>query len=130
MHLRPRTLQSARWARRLIRSSSNGVLISFCCSVTHEPTNGAPSTAFSVDLSLFSAHVAPGTSETDTDDEPVYYTYPCRCSGTYIVMRNQLEDGIEILSCDGCSERCRVDYQEEAEEYERGVLHREVAIMS
>lgn len=79
-------------------------------------TNSSPSTAFSIDLSLFTAHYSTRSPETGEEDEAVYYTYPCRCSGTYVVTRGQLESGIEILNCDGCSERCRVEYEEETEE--------------
>ena len=89
------------------------MLIGYVRSVPSDSSTGGLSTAFSIDLSLFSAHFAEETTGKAEDDGALYYTYPCRCSGTYIVTRNQLEDGVEILNCDGCSERCRVEYVEE-----------------
>lgn len=41
---------------------------------------------------------------------PVYYTYHCRCSDMFIFNSAQLENGIDIAQCNGCTERCRVEY--------------------
>lgn len=42
---------------------------------------------------------------------PTHYTHPCRCSGTFKITTDQLERGEELIQCDGCSERCRVEYE-------------------
>ena len=41
----------------------------------------------------------------------MHYEHPCRCSGTFIVREEDLEAGIEVFQCDGCTERCRVEYE-------------------
>lgn len=37
-------------------------------------------------------------------------------------MLEELEEGVEVVGCEGCSERCRVEYEvlEEEEEEEEG----------
>lgn len=62
--------------------------------------------ALSVDLSLFT----PQGSGVD-EEEPDAYTYPCRCSGTFVITLEQLEAQVDIVACDSCSERCRVEYE-------------------
>lgn len=54
------------------------------------------------------------------DLDPSFYSHPCRCSGTFTITTAQLEAGEEVVQCDGCSERCRVEYDviEEGEEQE------------
>lgn len=64
--------------------------------------------AQSIDLSAFVPH---SDAHDDDDEEPVYYSHPCRCSGEFIITTVQLESGAELVQCDGCSERCRVEYQ-------------------
>lgn len=51
------------------------------------------------------------SEENEVDQEPSYYTYTCRCSGTYLISISQLEEGIGVIQCDGCSERCKVEYE-------------------
>lgn len=63
-----------------------------------------PSYALSIDLSQF-------TPSSPDEEEVEFYSHPCRCSGTYIISVAELEDGIEVIQCDGCSERCRVEYE-------------------
>lgn len=72
--------------------------------------NRAASNAYAIALSLdvFEPHYTP--SPADDDGEPAYYTHPCRCSSQFVVTREQLEDGVEVVGCEGCSERCRVEY--------------------
>lgn len=65
--------------------------------------------ALVIDLSGFTPHLIESMGP-EADDDPVYYTHPCRCSGTYLITTLQLTEGIEIIQCDGCSERCKVDY--------------------
>ncbi len=89
----------------------------------------APSFAASISLDLFTPNFDqpppphPGVSlnaedQDDDDPEPTYYTHPCRCSGTFVITTPQLEHGIELVQCDGCTERCRVEYEVLEEEEE------------
>ena len=73
----------------------------------------AQSFAVSHSLDAFEAHYQDyHTSERqELLDEPAYYTHPCRCSSEFRITREQLEAGMEIVTCDGCSERCRVEYE-------------------
>jgi hypothetical protein len=91
----------------------------------------APSFAASISLDLFTPHfgqlppphpqVPSSLDEQDEDDpEPTYYTHPCRCSGTFIITTAQLEQGVELIQCDGCTERCRVEYEVLEEEEDCG----------
>jgi len=78
--------------------------------------------AVSLSLDLFDPHYDPrasapaaasggaSRSESEQEDEPAYYTHPCRCSSQFRVTREQLEEGVEVVTCEGCSERCRVEY--------------------
>lgn len=52
--------------------------------------------------------VAPGDED---EDEPAYYTHPCRCSGEFVITRQDLEDGIEVIGCGGCGEWVGVGYE-------------------
>jgi len=73
----------------------------------------ASSSAFahSISLDLFTAHSTP-TMEGDVE----YWTYPCRCSSQFRVTLEELEKGVEVVGCEGCSERCRVEYEVVEEE--------------
>ncbi|GAA6063371.1 hypothetical protein JCM10212_000310 [Sporobolomyces blumeae] len=95
-------------------------------------TRPATSTAYahSISLDLFDPHFGarscdareePETGDqrddaADDDDDPDYYTHPCRCSSRFKVTREQLEQGVEVVGCEGCSERCRVEYDVVEEE--------------
>ncbi|KAL8283704.1 hypothetical protein RQP46_005499 [Phenoliferia psychrophenolica] len=61
---------------------------------TTGPSPSAPSYALSVDLGLFTPQALPGSDE---DDDPDFYSYECRCSGQYVVIREQLEKGVEVV---------------------------------
>ncbi|BGP49164.1 Diphthamide biosynthesis protein 4 [Rhodotorula kratochvilovae] len=82
-------------------------------------TRGAANAfAVSLSLDLFEPHyLPPGPSdahdhvEDGEEDDPAYYTHPCRCSSQFKVTREQLEEGVEVITCEGCSERCRVEYE-------------------
>ncbi|GAA6002838.1 uncharacterized protein JCM10292_001329 [Rhodotorula paludigena] len=83
----------------------------------HLAASRASVNAFAVSLSLdlFEPHFAPlkeqaGSEGGEDEDEPAYYTHPCRCSSQFRISRGQLEDGVEVVTCEGCSERCRVEY--------------------
>ncbi|KAI8149594.1 hypothetical protein BJV82DRAFT_588555 [Fennellomyces sp. T-0311] len=54
-------------------------------------------------------------SEIDLDDmeydESTHtYVVTCRCSGTYAITEDDLEQGIDVVCCDNCSLRIRVLY--------------------
>ncbi|GAA5859866.1 hypothetical protein JCM8547_004363 [Rhodosporidiobolus lusitaniae] len=80
------------------------------------------SSAYAVSLSLdiFEPHYPPSSpslsSPSPPDDEPAYYTHPCRCSSQFRITREELESGVEVVGCEGCSERCRVEYEVVVEE--------------
>ncbi|GAA6005700.1 hypothetical protein JCM11491_003730 [Sporobolomyces phaffii] len=75
--------------------------------------------AHSVSLDHFTRHYPDGpehqpqdTDDDDDDDdrEPEYYTYPCRCSSQFKIATHELELGVTVVGCEGCSERCKVEY--------------------
>ncbi|WVF66514.1 hypothetical protein IAT40_001254 [Kwoniella sp. CBS 6097] len=47
----------------------------------------------------------------DDDEDPQWWSYPCRCSGTFVITLGQLEEGVEVIGCEGCGEWIRVGYQ-------------------
>ncbi|SCV69667.1 BQ2448_1061 [Microbotryum intermedium] len=70
--------------------------------------------AVSIDLSFFTPHYSEGTSaEPEAEDSliPLEYTHLCRCSAQFRITLEQLEEGVHIVQCEGCSERCKVEYQ-------------------
>lgn len=38
------------------------------------------------------------------------FSLVCRCSGEYVITEDELETGIEVVSCNNCSLRIRVLY--------------------
>ena len=40
-----------------------------------------------------------------------YFAHPCRCGSRFDVKESELEAGIELLQCDGCSQIARVLYE-------------------
>jgi len=84
--------------------------------------------AHSISLDLFTPHYPSNTptdstqpSSSSSEEEggeldPLYYTYPCRCSSQFKIFTKELEQGVEVIGCEGCSERCRVEYEEVIEE--------------
>ncbi len=55
-----------------------------------------------ISLSLFTAHEG---------DSPSYYTFPCRCSGEFLITHEDLEAGVEVVGCGGCGEWVKVGYE-------------------
>lgn len=47
----------------------------------------------------------------EDEEEPTHYTHPCRCSALYTITTAQLEDGVDIVGCDGCGDWIRVGYE-------------------
>lgn len=35
--------------------------------------------------------------EEEEEEEPQYFTYPCRCSGQFVISLEQLEEGVEVV---------------------------------
>ncbi|KAJ2449217.1 hypothetical protein EV183_005009 [Coemansia sp. RSA 2336] len=52
----------------------------------------------------------------DMDYEAGLYTYPCRCSGTYTISEDDLDNGYDTTLCPDCSLRIRVLYEVADEE--------------
>ncbi|KAL7420387.1 hypothetical protein Q5752_005357 [Cryptotrichosporon argae] len=84
-----------------------------------------------VSLSDFTPHYgapdAPSVARADTgtapdmlEPEPTHYTLPCRCGHHYVITHAQLEEGVDVVGCDGCGEWIGVLYkavdEEDAEE--------------
>ena len=44
-----------------------------------------------------------------TDDGP--WTYPCRCSGTFTITADLMEDGVHLVACHSCSEAIWVGFE-------------------
>lgn len=49
--------------------------------------------------------------DAEDDQDPSYYTHPCRCSGEFVITHQDLEDGVEVVGCEGCGEWVRVGYE-------------------
>ena len=49
----------------------------------------------------------------DFDFDPVTlsYSHPCRCGQAYNITESDLEKGMELVGCDGCSLIIRVSYE-------------------
>ena len=47
----------------------------------------------------------------DVSDDQESFSLPCRCGNEYCVTADDLESGLELLSCSGCSERIHVLYE-------------------
>ncbi|GAA5948594.1 hypothetical protein JCM3765_004938 [Sporobolomyces pararoseus] len=85
------------------------------------PLSNSSAFAHSISLDLFTPHfpqstTSPGQEVEEEEVEPEYYTYSCRCSSQFKITTRELEEGIEVVGCEGCSERCRVEYEEVVEE--------------
>jgi diphthamide biosynthesis protein 4 len=52
-----------------------------------------------------------GLDVADMDQEPTYYTHPCRCSAQIVITTTQLEEGVDVVGCDGCGEWIGVGYE-------------------
>ncbi|CCG81836.1 Diphthamide biosynthesis protein [Taphrina deformans PYCC 5710] len=62
-----------------------------------------------------------GYSVVDLDDfeyvsDAIGWTLPCRCGHGYHVTESDLEQGRDVVGCDGCSLFVRVTYQENTED--------------
>ncbi|KAI9219733.1 DnaJ domain-containing protein [Blastocladiella britannica] len=69
-----------------------------------------------IDLDDMVAHALPppsqeqGQEQDDGEPEIAKWTYACRCGGEFIVEVADLEQGIEVFPCSGCTLRARVVY--------------------
>ena len=41
--------------------------------------------------------------EFDHDNDDLSYSYPCRCGSIYLISKEELDEGVDVLECDGCS---------------------------
>ena len=92
---------------------SLAVLIQLCDSASNStqkvpaPNHARPPHVTQhLSLSDFEAHF-----DSPDSQDPAYYTYPCRCSATFIITHEDLEDGIDVVGCSGCGEWARVAYE-------------------
>lgn len=46
--------------------------------------------------------------EGDDEEEEVIYTHTCRCGDVYEITSEELEDGVDVVPCNGCSLHIRV----------------------
>ncbi|ORY98644.1 DNAJ heat shock N-terminal domain-containing protein [Syncephalastrum racemosum] len=46
----------------------------------------------------------------DYDEATATFSLGCRCSGTYSITEDDLEDSVDVVCCDNCSLRIRVLY--------------------
>lgn len=58
-----------------------------------------------ISLDLFTYHPPPPARG------DAYYTHPCRCSGVYTITERELEDGVDVVGCEGCGEWVGVGYE-------------------
>lgn len=59
-----------------------------------------------VDLSEFTQ-----ADHDDEDQEDGKFTLSCRCGGQFMISEEQMESGVDIVGCDGCSLTIKVEYQ-------------------
>jgi hypothetical protein len=87
----------------------------------HTPSASAPNSSphifREISLELFTPHFSPSSpasliqDEADPDPEPEFYTYPCRCSALFRITSEQLEQGVNVVGCEGCGEWIKVGYE-------------------
>ena len=56
-------------------------------------------------------HVTQHLSLSDFTPHEGYFTYPCRCSGDFVITHENLEAGVEVVGCGGCGEWVGVGYE-------------------
>ncbi|TYJ59184.1 hypothetical protein B9479_000173 [Cryptococcus floricola] len=57
-----------------------------------------------------------GTGEAEDEEEPTHFVHPCRCGGEFLITTEQLEQGVDVVGCEGCGEWVRVGYEVVEEE--------------
>ena len=55
------------------------------------------------------------------DDGTTSFSWPCRCSDTFVVTESQLEQRFDVFECQTCCLKIRVLYEEPSDEDEGGV---------
>ncbi|WWC97583.1 hypothetical protein V866_004467 [Kwoniella sp. B9012] len=84
-----------------------------------EPTKTGPHIFRNISLDEFTPHYTCQNNhnqdedevEDEDDQQPEYFTYPCRCSSEFKITLEQLEDNVEVVGCEGCGEWIRVGYE-------------------
>ncbi|KAI5450258.1 hypothetical protein NCC49_003275 [Naganishia albida] len=80
-----------------------------------------------ISLEEFTFHPSPSSATRealdDDDDHGAregegYYAHPCRCSGQYRISVRELEEGVDIVGCEGCGEWVGVGYEVVSDEDE------------
>ncbi|WVQ74547.1 hypothetical protein IAR50_004148 [Cryptococcus sp. DSM 104548] len=54
--------------------------------------------------------------EIEDEEEPTHFVHPCRCGGEFLITTDQLEQGVDVVGCEGCGEWVRVGYEVVEEE--------------
>lgn len=96
-------------------------------SATEIKVDTTPHVSYDISLSSFTPHypkidrevdVELGgiPAEEDEDEEPLYYSHPCRCSSEFVITYQDLLDGVDVVGCGGCGEWVRVGYEAVDEE--------------
>lgn len=58
-------------------------------------------------MDLFTFH----GPESENVDDFGFFTLPCRCSATYHISEEDLEQGVDLIACEGCGEVIGVGYE-------------------
>lgn len=75
-----------------------------------------------ISLEEFTFHPRPSSpdsshrQDTEHGDPQGYYSHPCRCSGQYTISLHELEQGVDVVGCEGCGEWVGVGYEVVEEE--------------
>ena len=71
-----------------------------------------PHVSYDISLSAFTPHYRTDLPTNDEDEQdPTYYSHPCRCSSEFIITHQDLEEGVDVVGCGGGGEWDRVGYQ-------------------
>lgn len=73
-----------------------------------------PHVSYDISLSAFTPHYRNenhSNYEVEEEEDPTYYSHPCRCSSEFIITHQDLEEGVDVVGCGGCGEWVRVGYQ-------------------
>lgn len=87
----------------------------------------APHVSYDISLSAFTPHYATRnqdragqalgneeitrSADSEDNEEPLYYSHPCRCSSDFVITYQDLLDGVDVVGCGGCGEWVRVGYE-------------------
>ena len=96
---------------KLLWTSTRDLIDSSASAHLREPVKVEPHISRHVSLEEFEPHDTESAKPALVDENAVYYTYPCRCSGQFVITTEDLEAGVEVIGCEGCGEWLRVGYE-------------------